>query len=78
VNVTIFLRNEGNAPMVLSIDTENWNPPEASEYITLGWDYARQTINLGAVLKATLTLVVTSNITGITSFRFDIVIMGTG
>jgi len=75
LNVTIFLRNEGNAPMGLSINTENWNPPEASKHITLGWDYAGQTVNPGAVLKVTLTLAVISNITGIISFSFDIIII---
>jgi len=74
----IFLRNEGNAPIVLSINTENWNPPNASKYITLSWDYAGQTINPGTVLKANLTLAVTFNITRTTSFRFDIVLVGTG
>jgi hypothetical protein len=78
VNVTIFLKNKGNVPIALSINTENWNPLEASEYITLGWDYAGQTVDPGGVLKATLTLAVTSNITGITSFSFDIIIVGTG
>ena len=51
---------------------------EASEYITLSWDYTGQTINPGAVLKASLTLAVTSNITGMRSFSFDIIIIGTG
>jgi len=78
VDVTIFLRNEGNAPIVLSLNTENWDQPNASEYITLSWDYAGQTVDPGIVLKATLTLVVSSNITGITSFNFDIILIGTG
>jgi len=78
MNDTIFLRNEGKAPIVLSINTENWNPPEASEYITLSWNYTGQTVDPGMILKATLTLVVSSNITGIRSFNFDIIIIRTG
>jgi len=76
VNVMIFLRKEGNAPIVLSISTENWDPPNASEYITLSWDYAGQTVNPGTVLKINLTLAVSSNVTGIMNFTFDIVIAG--
>jgi hypothetical protein len=78
VNATIFHRNEGNAPITLSLHTENWNPSNASGYITLRWDYTGQTVDPGAVMKTTLTLAVSSNVTGITSFTFDILITGIG
>lgn len=77
-NATIFLKNPGNAPITLLLSTENWNPSNALNYIALTWDYAGQTINPGAVAKVNLTLAVSSNITGITSFSFDIVITGVG
>jgi hypothetical protein len=78
VNATIYLKNEGNAPITLSLDTGNWNPSNASDYITLSWDYANQTLDPQAVLKTKLTLAVSSDVTGITNFTFDIVITGTG
>jgi hypothetical protein len=78
VNVTIFLRNEGNAPITLSLHTENWSSSNASNYITLSWDYADQTVDPGTVLKASLTLAVSSNITGVMNFTFDIIIAGIG
>jgi hypothetical protein len=78
VNATIFLRNEGNAPITLSLDAENWSPSNASNYITLSWDYAGQTVDPGAVIKVNVILAVSSNITGITNFAFDIVITGIG
>jgi hypothetical protein len=78
VNATIFLRNEGNAPITLSLHTENWSPSNASDHITLSWDYADQTVDPGAVMKVNLTLAVSSDITGITNFNFDIVITGIG
>jgi len=77
-NATIFLRNPGNAPITLGLSTENWNPSNASNYIALTWDYAGQTISPGAVIQVKLVLSVSSNITAITTFRFDIVIIGTG
>jgi len=78
VNATIYLKNPGNAPITLLLSTENWNPSNASNYIALTWDYAGQTINPGAILKVNLTLAVSSNVTGITSFSFDILITGVG
>jgi len=78
VNATIYLRNEGNAPITLSLHTENWNPSNASSYITLSWDYATQTVDPGAVVKVDLTLAVSSNVTGIMGFTFDIIITGIG
>ena len=78
VNATIYLKNEGNAPITLSLDTENWNPSNASDYITLSWDYASQTMNPGTIMRVNLILAVSSNVTGITNFTFDIVITGFG
>jgi hypothetical protein len=78
VNATIYLKNEGNTPITLSLRTENWSPSNASDHITLSWDYADQTADPGAVVKVNLTLAVSSNVTGITRFTFDIVITGIG
>jgi hypothetical protein len=78
VNATIFLRNEGNAPITLSLRTENWSPSNASDHMTLSWDYAYQTVDPGAVVKVNLTLAVSSDIIGITNFTFDIIITGIG
>jgi hypothetical protein len=78
VNATIFLRNKGNAPITLSLHTENWNPSNASNHITISWDYADQTVDPGAVVKVNLTLAVSSDVIGITNFTFDIIIFGIG
>lgn len=78
VNATIYLKNEGNAPITLSINTENWSPSNASDHITLSWDYANQMIDPGTVIKTNLILAVSSNVMGITNFTFDIIITGIG
>ena len=78
VNATIYLRNEGNAPITLSLDTKNWSPSNASNYIILSWDYTDQTMDPGTVMKINLTLAVSPNVTGITNFTFDIIITGIG
>jgi len=78
-NATVHIKNEGNSPVTLSLNTTNWNPTNAPNYIKLTWDYANQTIKPNDnALPVKLTLAVYSNITGITDFRFDIIITGTG
>lgn len=77
-NVTCYIRNEGNSASTLSMYTSNWNPSNASDYITFSWDYAGQSLNPDEVVQVTFTLTVSSSIAGITSFSFDIVIVGSG
>ena len=75
-DVTVYIKNEGNAAETLSSTAENWNPSIASTYMTLTWDYAGQVIDVGEVVQVTLSLSVSDTIEGITSFSFDIVIIG--
>ncbi|RLI11174.1 hypothetical protein DRO25_02420 [Candidatus Bathyarchaeota archaeon] len=78
VNKTVYIKNEGNTPMVLNITTDNWNPASASENITLSWNREGYVLNTTApVVQAILTLSVSPNISGVTSFSFDIIITGT-
>ena len=77
-NVTVYIRNEGNSVAGLSMETSNWSPSNASNYITLSWDYGGLSINPGEVLRVTFTLSVSASIEGVTSFSFDIVIVGSG
>lgn len=71
-----YIRNEGNAPSTLTLAISNWSPPAASSYLTLSWDYTGQSINPGSAVLVTFTLEVDPSITGITTFGFDITIIG--
>ena len=78
VNKTVYIKNEGNTPMVLNMTTDNWNPASASENITLSWNREGYLLNTTApVVQAILTLSVSPNISGVTNFSFDIIITGT-
>jgi len=77
-NFTLYLKNTGNSILTLSMTTKNWNPTNASNYMTLTWNREAQKINPNQVLAFVITLSVASNIQGITSFSFDTVISGTG
>jgi hypothetical protein len=76
--VTVYVRNEGNTLATLSKTTGNWNPSTASSYLSLNWDYTGQTLSLNQVLPIKLTLTVSSTISGITNFSFDITITAAG
>jgi hypothetical protein len=62
----------------LSKVAQNWNPSSASSYMTLNWNYAGQTLSVNQALQVRLTLVVSSTVSGITNFSFDIIITATG
>jgi hypothetical protein len=76
--IIVYVRNEGNAATTLSETTQNWNPAAASSHLTLRWNYTGQTMNVNQVLQVKLTLTLSSTVSGITSFSFDIVITSTG
>lgn len=77
-NVTIFIKNEGNDVITLFLLTENWDPQNASSFITLEWDYHGKALNPEEIIQVTLNLHIALNTTGIESFSFDIIIGAVG
>jgi len=71
--LTVYMRNEGNETAVLWLRTDNWDPPNASEYMTLSWTYTGQ-IEPQEILKVEFILAVSPEIEGITNFHFDIIV----
>ncbi len=73
----IYVKNSGNVNMTLQLNTSNWNPSTASEYITINWDFPS-----GALLTPTIitpiqiTLSVAIDIQNVQSFDFDILLTG--
>jgi len=74
---TIYVKNEGSVSVKLSMTVGNWNPSSASSYITLSWNRENSVLTAGSVVSAVLTLSVSSSVSGVTSFSFDITISGT-
>jgi archaellum component FlaG (FlaF/FlaG flagellin family) len=75
---TVYVKNEGTAPMTLNMTTNTWNPANALTYITVTWNQENTIVNPGNNVQANVTLTVSPSIAGITSFTFTIVIKGTG
>jgi len=75
-NFTVYVKNNGTVPMILSHNVQNWTPPAAENYITFSWDGEAKIVDNGHAIPVTLTLHVAENITGIESFSFELVIIG--
>jgi len=74
-NVTVYIKNEENSAVTLSLNASNWNPSNTSDYVILTWDYGGQFINAEEIVQVTFMLSVSADITGITTFSFDITIV---
>jgi hypothetical protein len=76
-NVNVYIKNSGTAGAKLSMTTSSWNPTAASNYISLSWNCTNYVLQQGQIVGARLTLSVSSAISGISTFSFDITITGT-
>jgi hypothetical protein len=76
--ITFYLRNEGNADLALSMTSKDWNPIEAADYLSLTWNREGQQIRPNQVISCVLTLTVSPNIQGISSYDLTITITATG
>jgi hypothetical protein len=55
----------------------NWNPTSASSYLALTWNREGYVLAAGSYVQANLTLGVSPSVSGITSFNFDMILVGT-
>ena len=76
-SIFLYIKNNGTAPLRLSMSTSAWSPSNASSYLPLSWNCTNAIVNVNAVTCANLTLSVSPNIAGISSFSFDLIIAGT-
>jgi|YelNatPaOPRAMG01_1025707.scaffolds.fasta_scaffold85970_2 archaellum component FlaG (FlaF/FlaG flagellin family) len=73
-NYTTYIKNKGTVNVVISLNTTNWNPSNAKDYIQLSWDYDGRVLHPGDVLEVKFFLQAPSESHGITSFTFTAVI----
>jgi hypothetical protein len=75
---TVYVKNTGTGTISLNLATSNWSPAGANTYITITWNQQGTQLSAGQSTSATVTLSVSSSITGITNFSNTITISGTG
>jgi len=73
--VTVFVRNEGNVAVRLSLEAIDWGPSNASDFVRLAWDYDGKVIKPRQVIRVVLALSVSPSMEGISAFSFNIVIV---
>jgi hypothetical protein len=71
-----WLKNDGNVPVTVSMHTENWNPSNANLYMSLTWNLEGVTLQLNDTKYCVFTLTTYANASAISSFSFDIVVVG--
>ena len=76
VERVIYVRNSGDAEVVLSLLTDNWSPAAASDHMAVSWDYDGSTLRSGEVLEVVLSLDVDASIPVLGEFSFEIIIVG--
>lgn len=72
--VTLYVKNTRNVNLTLTLNSTEYMPPEAQQYLTLEWNYTGLIIQPEQVSPIQLTLYVSLNITDIDVFSFDILI----
>ena len=75
-NYDVRVKNTGNDAQKLVMWTENWNPTTAFDSISLTWNYDDSWIPAADSIPVVFTLTVDPNVTGVTSFSFDIWVKG--
>lgn len=74
----LYLKNEGNSALQLNMTSQNWNPGNCPNYLTLTWNRQGYVISPNEVIAFSIQLSLSTNVQGIDSFSFDTVISGTG
>lgn len=75
-SVEVFVKNSGTAPIMGVLNTSDWDPLEAGDFISLSWDYGENVLLPGRIRRTGITIQVMSNITGVENFAFKIILTG--
>ena len=71
-NVTVYVRNEGESATVLSLGVSDWSPIEATNYLSIDWNYSGFIVESGDVAAINLFLTVDPTVIGISDFAVNI------
>lgn len=77
ITKTIYIKNTGNSPMILSKTTANWSSLEAELSLKLSWNRNNYALPGGKSVSAIVTLNVAPNIVGFTDFGLTLTFTGT-
>jgi hypothetical protein len=75
-NITMYVKNDANCPMMLSLSSNNTVPADLNSYSSFSWDYNGVALAAGQLQKVTLFFSAFSGAPG-GDFSFNIIITGT-
>jgi hypothetical protein len=77
VKATYFwAKNTGGTNITLNFNSTDWDPPVAAHYISYSWNYDNRTLVSGEKFNVQMTISISPEVTGITTFRNSINIQG--
>jgi hypothetical protein len=75
----VYLRNNGNVNATLDFfNTQNHDPPDLVNYVSLSWNYTGQILKPNEVIPIKFDLYVSPLLVNVTNFRFDIIVTSYG
>ena len=80
----LWIENDKNTIVTLTMALENWVPVQANDYLTIGWNYAGNELYPSETVAVTLTMTVADNAQDFLiirpggDFAFDIVLTAQG
>ena len=78
VSYTAYIKSIKGTPTVLTLTTDSWNPLNASDYLTLTWNYDNSTLKPNEIREVTFYLTIDPDISGIQHFSFNLVVAEAG
>jgi len=76
--IPIYVKSVSNVPLNVNVTSENWKPPNCTEYMTFRAEPNSFTLQPAEIKEVYLTLIVAYNIEGITNFTFEVWFYGSG
>jgi len=77
VTQTIYIKNSGTVPVILTMNATGWSPSNAGSYLTVSWNRQSYVLNAGISVGAALTLTAASNTGTLAGFGCTVTITGT-
>lgn len=74
---TVYVKNEGNVPINVSVCSIDWIPENASQFINFNCD-TEYNIAPNEIRQTLFVLNIASNVQNITTFNFTILVVGEG
>lgn len=71
---TYYIRNEQSSNTIFKLETINWNPENASKFISLSWNLENVSLAAKQLSEFQITITVSREIHDVNHFTFDIVI----